>query len=344
MATISVRGLTIEHRSGPYLVRPILDLDLDLTSGQLVVVLGASGCGKTSLLSVLAGILTPAAGEVTVDGQPMLGLSESDLTTYRRHTVGIVFQSFNLVPSLTAWENVAVPLWTAGIRGRAARERADELLAQVGLSDRSGHRPSELSGGQQQRVAIARSLAHDPPVILADEPTAHLDGTSVEEVVRVLRTLATPGRVVVIATHDHRLVPVADRVVELTPTGSGPRARARRRTLKPGQILFEMGDPGDLVYLVEGGSVEVVRPLADGGTERLTTIDAGGYLGELAPMFQLPRAATARAGPEGAAVRGITLEAFRRRAEGRDASTASRKRVSARGGAAGGRSSARPSR
>ena len=318
MASIVVRGLTIEHRSGPYLVRPIHELDLDFASGELVVVLGASGCGKTSLLSVLAGILTPAAGEVTVAGHAVIGQSESELTAYRRTTVGVVFQSFNLVPSLSAWENVAAPLWAAGIRGRAARERADGLLDRVGLADRAGHRPSELSGGQQQRVAIARALAHDPPVILADEPTAHLDGTSVEEVVRVLRTLAQPGRVVVVATHDHRLVPVADRVVELTATGHAPKARARRQTLKPGQVLFEQGDPGDLVYLVEGGTVDVVRPLADGGVEQLTTIEAGGYFGELAPMFQLPRAATAIAGADGAKVRGITLEAFRRRAEGRD--------------------------
>jgi putative ABC transport system ATP-binding protein len=279
-----------------------------------VVLLGASGCGKTSLLSVLAGILTPKAGSVRVDGVDLDQLGESGLVRYRRHTVGVVFQSFNLVPSLTAQENVAVPLWSAGIRGRAAKQRAAALLEQVGLGERMGHRPSELSGGQQQRVAIARALAHDPPVLLADEPTAHLDTASVEEVLLVLRGLAVPGRLVVIATHDQRLLAVADRVIELAPGGRGRSPdKPRRRVLKPGQELFRQGDAGELVFFVQSGSVELVRELGDGGEEQLATLGPGAYFGELAPLLQLPRSATARAEADGAVVTGMSLETFRRR-------------------------------
>jgi putative ABC transport system ATP-binding protein len=314
MATIDVKGLTIEYRSGPYAVRPIDGFDLELESGQLVLLLGASGCGKTSLLSVLAGILTPQGGTTEVNGQRVDSLSEAELVAYRRSTVGVVFQSFNLVPSLTALENVAVPLWSAGIRGKRAAARATVLLDQVGLGDRLRHRPSEMSGGQQQRVAIARALAHDPPVLLADEPTAHLDTSSVEEVLRVLRGLAQSGRLVVIATHDHRLLPVADRVIELGVAGAPPASdKPKRLKLRPGQRLFAEGTTGDLVYFVHEGSVELVRNLADGGEEHVATVGPGGYFGELSPMLQLPRSATARAQADGAVVIGLTLATFRRR-------------------------------
>ncbi len=314
MSNVAVRGLTIEYKSGPYLVRPIHELDLDLASGSLVLLLGASGCGKTSLLSVLAGILTPSGGTISVDDHLLGAMSEAEMVHYRRSTVGLVFQSFNLVPSLSAWENVALPLWSAGQRGKGARDRAVALLSEVGLADRVGHRPSQLSGGQQQRVAIARALVHDPPVLLADEPTAHLDAASVEEVLRVLRSLARPGRLVVVATHDNRLLPVADHVIELTATGASPDEPVRT-TLRPGEALFREGDIGQLVFLVAVGSIELGRSLAEGGEEHLATVGPGGYFGELGPLLQLPRAATARAGDDGATVVGLTLERFRKRTQ-----------------------------
>ena len=139
--------------------------------------------------------------------------------------MGIVFQAFNLIPSLTARENVAAPLRLAGTRRREANARAEELLARVGLSDRMDHRPGQLSGGQQQRAAIARALVHDPPLVVADEPTAHLDYMQVEDVLILIRDLAAPGRLVVVATHDDRFTPLADRVVELVPR--------KRRSLSP---------------------------------------------------------------------------------------------------------------
>jgi putative ABC transport system ATP-binding protein len=232
-----------------------------------------------------------------------------------------VFQSFNLVPSLSALENVAMPLLLAGVPARAARTRAAALVERVELTERAAHRPSALSGGQQQRVAIARALAHDPPLVLADEPTAHLDYIQVEGVLRLLRELAGPGRVVVVATHDERLLPLADRVVELSPRlPSHPRDPETRR-LDAGEVLFHQGEVGDLVYVVDDGEVELLRRRVDGSDERVTTIAAGGYFGELAPLFGLPRSATARAITP-AAVTGYTIADFRtrRRAGGKPVS------------------------
>ena len=186
------------------------------------------------------------------------------------------------------------------------------LLEQVGLSDRMDHRPGDLSGGQQQRVAIARALAHDPPLVLADEPTAHLDYIQVDGVLRLLRELAQPGRVVVVATHDDRLLPLADRVVELSARAVADAREPTQLELAPGQVLFRQGDPGDLVYVVESGEIELVRALAAGGEELVHVAGPSGYFGELAPMFGLRRSATARA-RHTTVVTGYTLRDFRTR-------------------------------
>ena len=228
--SLRCRDLVVEYSVGGYVVRPIDGLDIDARPGELSLLLGASGCGKTTLLSVLAAILRPHRGSVRLDATEVTRLSGRALNDYRRHRVGIVFQAFNLIPSLTAAENVQVPLRAAGTGRRAARRRAAELLGEVGLGERQSHRPGELSGGEQQRVAIARALALDPPLLLADEPTAHLDHVQVDGVLRLLREIADAGRMVVVATHDDRLVPLADRVVEL---GSGPD----RTAAAPGRVL-----------------------------------------------------------------------------------------------------------
>jgi putative ABC transport system ATP-binding protein len=215
--------LVVEYSGGGYIVRPIDGLDMEVSNGELALLLGASGCGKTTLLSVLAAILRPSQGSVRLDDLEITGLRGAALTEYRQRKVGIVFQAFNLIPSLIASENVQVPLRAAGMGRRKARARADELLERVALGGRRGHRPSELSGGEQQRVAIARALALDPPMVLADEPTAHLDYIQIEGVLKLLRQIADEGRVVVVATHDERIVPLADRIAELSP-----RARSGR--------------------------------------------------------------------------------------------------------------------
>ena len=313
---LSCRGIAVEFRSGDYLVRPVDGLDFDVGGGELALLLGASGCGKTTLLSVLAAILRPVGGSAKLGATEITKLAGRALTEYRRHKVGIVFQSFNLIPSLTASENVQMPLRAAGHSGRAARKRADALLEQTGLADRRRHRPDDLSGGQKQRVAISRALALDPPLLLADEPTAHLDYIQVESVLKLLRSLAESGRIVVVATHDERMIPLADRVVAMSPRTLAREDETTPVELAAGQFLFRQGDPGDLIYTVEDGEIEIVRERADGLEEILARISPGDYFGELAPIFGTRRAAGARA-VSAARVVGRSPAAFRRRTRGR---------------------------
>jgi putative ABC transport system ATP-binding protein len=310
MDGIDIRDLTIEYDSAGYVVRPIRHLNLEVGSGELVLLLGASGSGKTTLLSVLAAILRPTAGTIRVGEVEVTGLRGAALTEYRRHRVGVVFQSFNLVPSLTARDNVQAPLWAAGMPARQARARAERLLDRVGLRERLNHRPGDLSGGQQQRVALARALAHDPPLILADEPTAHLDYIQVEGVLRLLRELAQPGRIVVVATHDERLLPLADRVVHLSQPVIGEARPPQRFQYEPGQVVFEQGDRSNLVYTIQDGEIEIVRQRTDGTEELVALLGPGRYFGELGPLFGLRRSATARA-VEHAVVTGYTPRDFR---------------------------------
>jgi len=310
MTDVDITDLTITYDSGGYVVRPIHHLDLHVGSGELALLLGASGSGKTTLLSALAAILRPAMGTIRVGDVEVTGLRGAALTEYRRHRVGVVFQTFNLVPSLTARDNVQAPLWAAGMPGRQARARAEQLLDRVGLGERLGHRPGDLSGGQQQRVAIARALAHDPPLLLADEPTAHLDYIQVEGVLGLLRQLAQPGRVVVVATHDERLLPLADRIVQLSaPAVGGPRP-PERLEYEPGQLVFEQGASSDLVYTIEDGEIQIVRQRTDGTEEPVALLGPGRYFGELGPLFGLRRSATARA-VKHAVVTGYTPRDFR---------------------------------
>jgi putative ABC transport system ATP-binding protein len=310
---LSVTDLTAEYTSGGYTVRPVDSLDFDVPSGELALLLGASGCGKTTVLSMVARLLTPSAGRIRLGELDVTALTGHELATYRRRTVGVVFQAFNLVPSLTARENVQVALQAGGAARRDAKMRADAVLAHVGLTDRADHRPAKLSGGEQQRVAIARAIAHDPVVVLADEPTAHLDYIQVEGVLRLLRDLATPGRVVIVATHDDRLLPLADRIIELSARPSHEPRPPKSVELAPGEVLFEQGDPGDLVYVVDSGEVELFRVRDDGSEERIAAIQPGGYFGELAPTFGLRRSAGARAGAGPATVTGLIPTEFRRR-------------------------------
>jgi putative ABC transport system ATP-binding protein len=291
---VSVSDLTVEYSSGGYLVRPIDSLDFEVETGQLVLLLGPSGCGKTTLLSCLAGILSPTSGTIVAGDTEVTGLRGKELSEYRRSTVGIVFQAFNLIPSLSALENVAAPLRVSGQRS-TAHARAHELLERVGLTERVRHRPGQLSGGQQQRVAIARALAHDPPVILADEPTAHLDYVQVESVLQLIRELAAPGRVVIVATHDDRLTPLADHIVELGIRHVVVETPPRRVELEPGQVLFRQGEDSDLVYVVEAGEMEIFRVRDDGREEVVNRIGPPGYFGELGPLLGMPRSASARA-------------------------------------------------
>jgi putative ABC transport system ATP-binding protein len=292
---LRIESLTIEYSSGGYAVRPIEGLDLDVATGSLVLLLGASGCGKTTLLSAMAGILKPAHGSIHLGTTNVTSLDGPALSDYRLRKVGVIFQAFNLLPSLSALENVMVPMRLGGVATSAARARATALLESVDLSNRFDHKPNDMSGGQQQRVAIARALAMEPSLVLADEPTAHLDYIQVDGVITLLRTLAQPGRIVVVSTHDDRLLPLADHVVELTPHAAGRGGPPERVELVAGEVLFRQGTPGDRAYVVERGEVELFRELTGGREEIFAVARAGDYFGEVAPMFNLPRSATARA-------------------------------------------------
>jgi putative ABC transport system ATP-binding protein len=305
-------SVTVEYTGGPYSVRAIEDLDMEVASGELALLLGTSGSGKTTLLSVLAAILRPTAGTVHVDDFELTRARGPALADYRRRKVGIVFQAYNLIPSLNAAENVQVPLRAAGFSGRESRARAEGLLAQFGLTERRDHRPADLSGGQQQRVALARALVLDPPLLLADEPTAHLDYVQIEGLVKLLRQIADEGRTVIVSTHDERLTPLADHVQNLTPAGYEEVSLAREVTLEAGEILFAQGEQGELVYVIEQGEIEIVRTLADGGEELVTRLGPGSYFGELGPMLKMPRTATARA-REASLVLGLSGPEFRQR-------------------------------
>lgn len=311
MGDLRIKDLVVEYTSGGEADRVIDGLNLEVESGSLAIVLGPSGCGKTTLLSCIGGILSPTGGSIQVGDIDVTTLDRRKLTSYRRNTVGIVFQSFNLVASLTAMENVLVPLWAAGWPKRAARERAEELLTRVGLEARMTHRPGDVSGGERERIAVARAIALDPPLILADEPTAHLDYVRAEGVLRLLRELAEGERIVVVATHDTRILPFADRVVRMLGNAATVDYQSETMRLASGSVLFERGSMGDLIYVVAEGELEVVGESEDGTEKLLKVITPGEHVGELGPLFRMARSATVRARTD-AVVNGYTVEAFRK--------------------------------
>ncbi|MFI8774441.1 MULTISPECIES: ABC transporter ATP-binding protein [Gordonia] len=200
---------------GDQRVRALDGLDLTLDGGQFASIVGPSGAGKSTLLHVLGALDTPTSGTITVDGTDLGSLDDDDASAFRRHRVGFVFQFFNLVPTMSAWENVALPRLLDSQSLRKAKPRAVELLERVGLGARVNHRPSELSGGQMQRVAIARSLIMDPTILLADEPTGNLDSKTGDSVLELLSEVAhdTPNRLVVMVTHDAHAADVADTTI-----------------------------------------------------------------------------------------------------------------------------------
>ena len=212
---LSARGLLKEYGSGAARVRAVRGVDLDVAAGESVAIIGPSGCGKSTLLYLLGGLERPTAGSLRLVDRRLERLPEAQLARLRRHALGFVFQSFQLVDELTATENVELPLLLAGVSPHQARKRAGELLRSVGLADRAGHLPSALSGGQRQRVAIARALANEPAVVLADEPTGNLDSEATTEVLRLFEQLRADGQTLVLVTHDERIAATADRLLTM---------------------------------------------------------------------------------------------------------------------------------
>ena len=205
MTTITVHDVHKSYAMGSAKVRALDGVELTVAPATFTTVMGPSGSGKSTLLYLVGGLDRPTRGSIHVDGQPIDSLDENALALYRRRSVGFIFQSFNLIPSLTALENVAFPMRFARVPRRQRQMCAFELLQRVGLGDRIHHRPPELSGGQQQRVAIARALVNDPHLILADEPTGNLDSSSGQSIMQLLSGLHEQGRTVLVVTHDPRM-------------------------------------------------------------------------------------------------------------------------------------------
>jgi len=211
---VAARGLSRSFGTGDTAVRALADVDLELARGRFTAIMGPSGSGKSTLMHILAGLDRPQSGSVHLDGVEITRLKEKDLTRLRREKIGFIFQSFNLLPTLTAIENILLPLTIAG--RKADDRRLGQLIETVGLGDRLTHRPSELSGGQQQRVAVARSLVTRPAVLFADEPTGNLDSRTGEEVLGLLRRSSDDfGQTIAMVTHDAHAASCADRVVFL---------------------------------------------------------------------------------------------------------------------------------
>ncbi|TWT36599.1 putative ABC transporter ATP-binding protein/MT1014 [Posidoniimonas corsicana] len=213
---LSASGLQKSFGQGDSLVHAVAGVDIEFMADEVVAIMGASGSGKTTLLHLLAGLLRPDGGSVMLGDRDLARLSDRELTAMRRSHVSVVFQAYNLLPTLTAIDNVAMPRLLAGDNRASARQAAQEMLALVGMAAASNRRPSQMSGGEQQRVAIARALVCQPQVLLADEPTGNLDRKNAETVCRLLRELgATAGRAVAMVTHDPIIAAHADRVVVL---------------------------------------------------------------------------------------------------------------------------------
>ena len=213
---IDLRHVVKTYGSGPLAVKAVDDVSLHVVEGEVVAIMGPSGSGKTTLLQVIGCLLTPASGAITVEGEDITVLPQASLAGVRLRTFGFVFQTPNLLSALSAVKNVEVVLNLAGTRGKEAKRIARGLLVRLGLGNRLHHKPSQLSGGEQQRVAIARALANDPPILLADEPTANLDSRSGQTVMEILRGIAKEqGKTVVVVSHDLRIRHVVDRVLWL---------------------------------------------------------------------------------------------------------------------------------
>lgn len=213
-AAIRIQNIVKEFGAGNQTIRVLHGIDVDIRSGELTFLVGESGSGKTTMISIIAGILYPTEGSVTVFGEDIYGLSDDDLVRFRLDTIGFIFQQYNLIPTLTAEENAAVPLVAAGMKRGPAVERGHAMLEKLNIADQAKKLPKQLSGGQQQRVAIARALVHEPRLVVCDEPTAALDAKSGRRVMDLLREVAlAEDRAVIIVTHDNRVFDLADRIL-----------------------------------------------------------------------------------------------------------------------------------
>ncbi len=216
MNIIELKNVDKIYKNGPLMVPALLDINLAIKKGDMVAIMGPSGSGKSTLMNIIGLLDRPSAGELKIDNEPIdLSMSDNKLARFRGKKIGFVFQTFNLLPRLSALENVLVPTtYQKGKRGQV-REKALNLLNQVGLKERARHKPSELSGGERQRVAIARALVNDPEIILADEPTGNLDSKSGGEILEILKSLHREGKTIIIITHDEHVAKQCKAIIHL---------------------------------------------------------------------------------------------------------------------------------
>ena len=215
-AQISLRGVVKSYQRGKETVEVLHNLDLDIAAGEFISLMGPSGSGKTTLLNLIGGLDTPSSGEIMVDGQSLSGMSQSQLVKWRARHVGYIFQSYNLMPNLSAERNVELPLLLTHLKASDRRQHVKAALELVQMSDRAQHKPGELSGGQQQRVAIARAIVADPTILVCDEPTGDLDRNTAEEILGILQLLnREQGKTIVMVTHDPKAAEFASRQLHL---------------------------------------------------------------------------------------------------------------------------------
>ncbi|MGQ7829908.1 ABC transporter ATP-binding protein [Altererythrobacter sp. Z27] len=215
-AAICTRAIARDFTAGQQTLRVLHDINVDIRAGELTYLVGESGSGKTTLISIMCGILYPTEGDVRVFGTDIYALDDTALVNFRLENIGFIFQQYNLIPSIDAASNAAVPLIARGMDRREARERAVDMLAKLNIADQAAKLPNQLSGGQQQRVAIARALVHEPRLVVCDEPTAALDAKSGRRVMDLLREVAVAAdRACIIVTHDNRIFDLADRILVL---------------------------------------------------------------------------------------------------------------------------------
>jgi ABC-type lipoprotein export system ATPase subunit/DNA-binding PadR family transcriptional regulator len=327
---IECRGLVKTYRSAAGDFPALKEIDLSIDSGEFVAVIGKSGSGKSTLVNMLTGIDRPTAGQVLVGDTAVHTLSEGKLAQWRGRTVGVIFQFFQLLPTLTVVENVMLPMdFCHMYTMRERRERAMHLLEQVDVAEHAHKLPSAVSGGQQQRVAIARALANDPPILAADEPTGNLDSKTAESVFRLFEDMVDRGKTILMVTHDRDLARRATRTVMLSdgeiieeylvdtfPTLSeGQLIQATRQlareTFAPGTVILREGAPADRFYIITRGQIEVLVDTPDGERLVVARMGRGQYFGEIELLRGGSNIATIRADLEaGAEVAALEREVF----------------------------------
>ena len=307
---------TYESPAGPYTA--LRGVDLEILRGEFAAVIGKSGSGKSTLINMVTGIDRPTSGEVVVAGTPVHNLGEGAMASWRGRSVGVVFQFFQLLPTLTLLENVMLPMDFCNVHARAEREpRARALLERVGLGDQAAKMPAEISGGQQQRVAIARALANDPPLIVADEPTGNLDSKTAGQIFDLFSELVAGGKTILMVTHDGdlarratRTVVVADgEVVNQYVTAAlamldvdqftQAAAHLERLRFEPGEYVIHQGAKADRFYVLVSGEVDILLRLPGGQEITVNRLKAGQYFGEIALLTGGERSASVAASPGG---------------------------------------------